>query len=89
MVRSLKSEIRSLKSEVWSLKIPTESERYLQTSDALLYTVKVLLFIGTNYRGFYKHNWQTINRNILLRWIFIFFRGLCGTRNQRKLEPHD
>jgi len=59
--------------------------------------VKVLLFVGTNFRGFYKIDpWVlefvasnvTVNRKIVFRWIFIF-RGLSGPRNQRKLEPHD
>ena len=50
-----------------------------------LYTVKVRLFVGTNFRGFYKMHWssgflnpwfqllqETINGKIVFRWILIF-----------------
>ena len=63
-------------------------------------TVKVLLFIGTNFRGFIKYidPWvlEFVVSNITDKnqWencnsLDFNFRSLSEPRNQRKLEPHD
>jgi hypothetical protein len=63
-----------------------------------LNTVKILYFVGTNFRGFYKKQWS------MGSWIHditdnnewescisldFYFHGLSEPQNQRKLEPHD
>ena len=64
-------------------------------------TVKVFLFVRTNFRGFYKMLWSmgswirgfkhyrhTINGKTCISMDF-YCRALSEPRNQRKLESHD
>jgi len=62
----------------------------------ICYTVKVLLFVGTNFRCFYKMHWPLGSwiRGFNNQWencisLDFYFRGLSGPRNQRKLESND
>jgi hypothetical protein len=57
--------------------------------------MKVLLVVGTHFRGFYKMLLFVVS-NITSnnQWencisLDFYFRGLSGPQNQRKLEPRD
>ena len=50
------------------------------------HTVKVLLFIGTNFRGFDFKHYRQKSMETMYFVVSFYFRGLSGPRIQRTIE---